>query len=245
VSAAPAVSAERSLPGVVPSPNIWHHPDVYEVENRGVDPDGVLDEAMRSRHDWAGQRVLDVGCGNGYHLETFALTAAQVVGVEPHLPLVRAAKRRLARVDPQVQRRITVLHGTAQHLPLPDASIDVAHARWAYFFGPGCEPGLAELHRVVRRGGTAFVVDVDATRSTFGRWFTAAYPAYDARAVERFWARRGWSREALTIRWAMPDRAALEAVVRIELPPHHADRALAEHSGAELDYAVNLRWRHF
>ena len=54
-----------------------------------------------------------------------------------------------------------------------------------------------------------------------------------------------WSREALTIRWAMPDRAALEAVVRIELPPDHAHRALAEHSGAELDYAVNVWWRHF
>ena len=41
--------------------------------------------------------------------------------------------------------------------PLPDASVDVVHARWAYFFGPGCEPGLAELDRVVRRGGTALV----------------------------------------------------------------------------------------
>jgi SAM-dependent methyltransferase len=239
------VPAEPALSGVVPSPNIWRYPDIYEIENRAVDPDGVLDAAMRARHDWAGQRLLDVGCGNGYHLTTFASTAAAVIGVEPHLPLVHAARQRLAQADAEVRRRTTVLHGTAQRLPLPDASIDVAHARWAYFFGPGCEPGLAELQRVVRRGGAAFIVDVDATRSTFGRWFTAAHPTYDARAVERFWARRGWSGDALTIRWVMPDRAALEAVLRIELPPEHADRALAEHSGAELDYAVNLWWRHF
>ena len=45
----------------------------------------------------------------------------------------------------------------AEALPVPDASVDVVHARWAYFFGPGCEPGLAELDRVVRRGGTAIV----------------------------------------------------------------------------------------
>jgi len=239
------VPAEPALPGVVPSPNIWHHPDIYEVENRAVDPDGVLDAAMRARRDWAGQRVLDVGCGNGYHLATFAVDATHVVGVEPHLPLVHAARRRVALMGDAARRRTRVLHGTAQALPLPDASVDVAHARWAYFFGPGCEPGLAELGRVMRRGGTAFVVDVDATRSTFGRWFSAATPSYDARAVQRFWARQGWSREPLTIRWSLPDRAALESVLRIELPPEHADRALAEHRGAELDYAVNLWWRRF
>jgi SAM-dependent methyltransferase len=236
---------EHGLPGVVPSPNIWHHPDVYEVENRGVDPDGVLDAAIRHHQDWAGLDVLDVGCGNGYHLATFAATAARVFGVEPHAPLVRAARARVARFEPGARSRTSVQPGTAQRLPLPDASVDVAHARWAYFFGPGCEPGLAELHRVVRRGGAAFVVDVDATRSTFGRWFSLAHPAYDPGAVERFWTRRGWSRDALSIRWVLPDRATLEAVLRIELPPQHADRALAEHPGAELDYAVNLWWRHF
>ena len=64
-----------------------------------------------------------------------------------------------------------MVQGAAQAIPLPDASVDVAQARWAYFFGPGCEPGLRDLARVMRRGGTAFVIDNDPTRSTFGRWF--------------------------------------------------------------------------
>ena len=72
----------------------------------------------------------------------------------------------------------------------PTPRVDVAHARWAYFFGPGCEPGLAELDRVVRRGGAAFVIDNDATRSTFGGWFRRALPRYDPVAVERFWPGR-------------------------------------------------------
>lgn len=226
------------LPGTVPSPNIWYHPDVYEAENRGVDPDGVIESAMRARHDWAGQVLLDVGCGTGFHLPSFAADAARVVGVEPHPPLLARARRRV-RDLPTVQ----VLAGTAQALPLPDASVDVVHARWAYFFGPGCEPGLAELDRVLRRGGTAFVVDNDATRSTFGAWFRRALPGYDPAAVERFWARRGWQREPLDIRWEMPDRAVFESVVRIEFAPALAEEILAEHPGSGVDYAVNLWWR--
>jgi SAM-dependent methyltransferase len=230
---------------VIPSPNIWQYPAVYEAENRGVDPDGVIDAAMRSIHSWDNQTVLDIGCGTGFHLPMFATNASRVIGVEPHPPLVARASERMRRLERDLGRRIEIRRGTAQALPVPDASVDVAHARWAYFFGPGCEPGLAELTRVMRRGGTAFVIDNDATRSTFGRWFRRSLPAYDAGAVERFWARQGWHREQLDIRWNLPDRAAFESVVRIEFPPEMADAFLAEHDGASVDYAVNLFWRRY
>jgi ubiquinone/menaquinone biosynthesis C-methylase UbiE len=238
------------LPGVIPSPNIWRHPRVYETENRGVDPDGVIEAAMERLRPLAGADVVDIGCGSGFHLERLARRARSVVGVEPHLPLVDLARRRVASLPPELAGRVHVRRGTAQHLPLPDLSVDIAQARWAYFFGPGCEPGLRELDRVVRRGGAAFVVDVDATRSTFGRWFTRALPRYDALAVERFWARHGWSREPLTIRWAMRTPEELAEVVRIELAPDQAELVLAEIAGdenlaTEVDYAVNLWWRTF
>lgn len=235
------------LPGAVPSPNSWRHPEVYERENLGVDPDGVVERAVLDRlraggwDGWAGRTVLDVGCGSGFHLPRFASgpgAAAHVVGVEPHPGLLEAARRRTAALD-----GVRVLAGTAQDLPLPDASVDVVHARWAYFFGPGCEPGLAELDRVLRPGGTAFVVDTDAARSTFGAWFRRGLPAHDPAAVERFWARRGWARERLDVVWSMPDRATFEAVVRIELPPALADEVLAGHPGTGVDHALNLFWR--
>ena len=140
---------------------------------------------------------------------------------------------------------MTLLSGTAQAVPMPDASVDIVHARWAYFFGPGCEPGLRELSRVVRRGGTAFVIDNDATRSTFGRWFRRGYPTIDPVAVERFWAGRGWTRIPLDVEWRFDDRADLEAVVRIEFDPEVADSVLAEHTGTTVDYAVNLWWRRY
>jgi len=195
---------------------------------------------MREQADWAGRVVLDVGCGTGFHLPRFAQSASRVYGVEPHPGLLRLAARRTRSLA-----GVTVLAGTAQQVPLPDASVDVVHARWAYFFGPGCEPGLAELARVVRRGGTAFVIDNDATRSTFGAWFRRSSPHVDPVAVERFWSGHGWTRTPLDLEWRFDSRADLEAVVRIELTPAVADAALAEHDGTVVDYAVNLWWRGF
>lgn len=226
---------------MIPSPNIWHHPETYELENRAFDRDRLVEQAIREVADWAGRDVLDVGCGSGFHLPRFAAEARSVVGVEPHRPLVALARRRTARSSPKVQ----VLEGAAEALPLAPATIDVAHARWAYFFGPGCEPGLQELDRVVRRGGAAFVVDNDGTRSTFGQWFRRGYPLVDPYEVERFWSARGWSRIPVTSDWRFDDRSDFESVVRIEFDPHTAETILAEHGGCSVDYAVNVWWRRY
>ena len=233
----------RPLDGSVPSPNIWHHPQTYEVENRAVDPDGAIEAAMRSVCTWDGRDLLDLGCGTGFHLPRWAQHARSVVGVEPHPDLAAVAARRTARL-PHVSVRV----GTAQRVSLPDASVDVVQARWAYFFGPGCEPGLTELARVVRRGGTAFVIDNDARRSTFGGWFRRGYPMVDPEVVERFWSRHGWQRVPVDMVWRFESRADLESVVRIEFAADLAEAFLREHgpeAGLEVDYAVNLWWRRF
>ena len=228
------------LPGAVPSPNIWHHTETYELENRSVDPDRLVEAAIRDLDDWTGRDVLDLGCGTGFHLPRWAADARSVYGVEPHPDLAAVAARRTARLA-----NVTVLPGTAQRVPLAPATVDVMHARWAYFFGPGCEPGLRELDRVMRRGGTAFVVDNDSSRSTFGGWFRRAYPSVDAGDVERFWSAHGWQRRPLDLVWRFTGRADLEACVRIELDERVAADALATHTGLEVDYAVNLWWKRF
>lgn len=226
---------------MLPSPNIWQHPDDYELESSSFDPDGLVETAIRRLADWADRDVVDLGCGTGFHLPRFAAAARRVTGIEPHPRLAGIAERR-TRALPNVR----VLRGTAQRVPLPDSSADVLHVRWAYFFGPGCEPGLAELDRVLRRGGTAFVVDNDASRSTFGHWFRRGFPHLPTAAeIERFWSVRGWTREPVLTCWRFADRAELARVVRIELPPDTADQMLAMHPGTEVEYAVNLWWRRY
>jgi ubiquinone/menaquinone biosynthesis C-methylase UbiE len=224
-----------ALPGATPSPNIWQHEAIYEIENRAVDPDHAIEAAMRSVRDWNGSVVLDIGCGSGFHLAGFAESATAVIGVEPHPRLVRHARQRVAGLA-----NVEIRQGVASALPLADAGVDVAHARWAYFFGPGCEPGLAELDRVMRRGGAAFIIDNDTTTSTFGRWFRSGYPEVDARRVETFFSARGWSRQPVQIRWLFGSRVDFETVVRIEFPPEVAGRIIQDHAGVEVDYAVNV-----
>lgn len=229
--------------GTIPSPNIWDHTATYEIENRAVDPDGRLWAALRTTAGsagWADRDVLDLGCGTGFHLPLFAAEARSVTGVEPHPGLAALARRRTRRWG-----NVTVLDGVAQAIPLPDASIDVVHVRWAYFFGPGAEPGLRELDRVVRRGGTAMVIDNDATRSTFGAWFRRGYPSVSPEEVERWWSVNGWTRQSIDMGWRFSSRADLEAVVRIEFAPDVAEEVLASHSGLDIDYAVNLWNRQF
>ncbi len=220
----------------IPSPNIWHWPEVYERENAAQDPDGAIWSALRELAPWTGLDVLDVGCGDGFHLPVFAAEAASVTGVEPHPPLVERARRR-------VGDRARVLPGGAAALPLPDAAVDLVHARTAYFFGPGCEPGLAEANRVLRPGGAIAVVDLDATVAPYGVWMRADIPHYDPVAVERFFARQGFGLRRVLTRWVFPDRETLDAVLRIEFSAPVAARAVAATTGTTLTvgYRVHVR----
>ncbi|MEU6697371.1 class I SAM-dependent methyltransferase [Pseudonocardia sp. NPDC046786] len=225
----------------IPSPNIWNWPEIYEIENRAQDADGTLWSALREETGgWAGRDVVDVGCGDGFHLPRFADDAATVTGVEPHPPLVQRARRRCAGDD-----RITVLEGGAEALPLPDTSADLVHARTAYFFGPGCEPGLAEAQRVLRPGGVLAVVDLDFTSRPYGAWLRAELPRYDPPAVDRFFARHGFALRRVVATWRFEQRSDLEEVLRIEFSKRTARHAIDDVAGLTLrvGYRVHTRRR--
>ena len=224
--------------GVIASPNIWHWPEIYEQENHAQDVHGAVHAALREAADWAGRDVVDVGCGAGFHLPMFAVDARTVTGVEPHPPLVAAARSRVRDLP-----SVTVLRGSASGMPIPDASADLVHARTAYFFGPGCGAGILEAMRVLRPGGVLAVVDLDATAHPYGRWMRADLPHYDPAAVEAFFEAQGFELRRIDTLWEFPDRGTLEGVLGIEFAPETAARAIRETPGTTLTVRYRLHVR--
>ncbi|RZS34689.1 methyltransferase family protein [Herbihabitans rhizosphaerae] len=223
---------------VLPSPNLWHWPEVYAVENRAQDVHDEIWRVLGELCDWRDRDVVDVGCGDGFHLPRFAETARTVVGVEPYEPLVRRAEQRIGELP-----GASVINGSAQRLPLADASADVVHARTAYFFGPGCEPGLREADRVLRPGGALVIVDLDAAHRPYGDWMRADLPSYDPAEVEKFFALKGFQCRRVVTEWRFDSRDDLAAVLRIEFSQRVAERAVAEAVGLSLPvgYRVHVR----
>jgi SAM-dependent methyltransferase len=217
----------------IPSPNIWHWPEVYAQENTAQDIEGAVWAALRDEVSWIDRDVLDVGCGDGFHLRFFD-GARSVLGVEPYAPLVERAQA----------DGLAVVQGEAARLPVASTSVDLVHARTAYFFGKGCEPGLAEAWRVLRSGGALAVVDLDATAPPYGDWMRADIPHYDPVAAERFFTRQGFSLRRIPTIWRFPDRATCEAVLRIEFSPAVADRAIAQCTGLTIAVGYRLHVRH-
>jgi SAM-dependent methyltransferase len=208
-----------------PAPNQGGRPDLYEVENRAMDPGHLVLDAMAELAPWAGKVLLDLGCGSGYWLPGYAGQAVAVIGVEPDPVLVALAALR----DP----RVRVLSGSAEHVPLPDGSVDVVHARFAYFWPPSCAAGLAEVLRVLTPGGTLVVVDNDHRAGEFTDLLRAAGTAQDqADVTDAWWAARGASRTEVMSRWEFGSRTDFEAVLRLEFAAGVADAWLAGHPDA-------------
>lgn len=224
----------------IPSPNIWHWPHVYEVENCAQDVEGAIWAALRAIVDWSGRDVVDIGCGAGYHLPEFARTARRVVGVEPHAPLVQLAQAR-TREDVTIE----VIAGSAESTGLADSSVDLVHARTAYFFGKGCGRGIAEAMRILRPGGALVIVDLDVSAAPYGDWMRADLPKYDPPAVEAFFDAQGFVLTRVDTRWEFRNREDMRRVLGIEFTEKTAERGFAQIPGVSFPvrYRVHVRFK--
>jgi SAM-dependent methyltransferase len=233
-----AADARARFPDWRFAPNIGGYPDVYEIENQALDPDGHVLAAMRNLAPWDGRTLVDLGCGTGFWLAGYARDAARVIGIEPDPALHARAEARIRGVP-----RAEVVPGSAEHLPLAERSVDVVHARFAYFLSPGIvgrakaggapgDAGLAEVMRVLRPGGSLIVVDNDYRWGEFADLLAAAAsvpPQHTAHTIDAWWRDRGATRHEVRTRWRFASRADLAAVLGIEFPAAAARDWLARH----------------
>jgi ubiquinone/menaquinone biosynthesis C-methylase UbiE len=114
--------------------------DVYERTRPTYAPDALAFVTQRLPL----RRVLDLGAGTGKLTRQLVELGADVVAVEPG----DAMRALLERVVPEAE----ALAGSAESIPLPDASVDVVTVAQAFHWFRPTE-ALAEMHRVLRPGG--------------------------------------------------------------------------------------------
>jgi ubiquinone/menaquinone biosynthesis C-methylase UbiE len=129
--------------------------DAYfdQIEERRYRTHYHLPELFASL-DGQGLRLLEVGCGIGVDSIQLARRGFEVTAVdltENALDVARQfADRRAVSIDFQL--------GNAEGLDFPDQSFDAVYSFGVLHHTPDIEKSVAEVHRVLRPGGTAQVM---------------------------------------------------------------------------------------
>jgi SAM-dependent methyltransferase len=147
--------------------------------------------------DVAGKDVLELGCGAAEWSRALARIGARVTGLDNSERRLEHARRAVAdeRVD------VTLVHASAEAIPLPDASFDVVLADWgAPTFA---DPYLVvpEVARILRPGGVfAF------SGATPLAWLAFDEPAdaWDDRLQRDYFGMHRWDDPEGTVEFNLP-----------------------------------------
>ncbi len=100
---------------------------------------------------WDGTQVVaDVGCGNGFDLRQLVPQGRcrHAIGLDLSAGMLSSLR------DLRQTGRLSLVQADAQHLPLPDASVDVAMAMHMLYHVPDVGAAIRELRRITRPDGT-------------------------------------------------------------------------------------------
>ena len=117
--------------------------ELYERARPEYPPEAIawLVERLSIRED---STVLDLGAGTGKLTRALTPYARRVIAVEPGPKMLAELRRAVPEAEAAV--------GTAEAIPLPDASVDAVLCGQAFHWFDQAA-ALPELHRVLRRGG--------------------------------------------------------------------------------------------
>lgn len=121
--------------------------------------------AVMGFHDFAGKRLLEVGCGMGTDLLQFACGGAQVTGVDLTPRSVETSRHHLKLYSQTGDFALT----DAEKLPFADGSFDVVYSNGVLHHTPDTAGAVREIHRLLRPGGLARVMLYH--RHSWNYWF--------------------------------------------------------------------------
>ncbi len=103
-----------------------------------------------------GDRLLDLGCGEGRHsISAYLVADAEIVGLDLGLQDLRTARQRLNdfSVPPTKGGYCGFIQGTGHQLPFPDHTFDHVICSEVLEHIPDYPSFLREIHRVLKPGG--------------------------------------------------------------------------------------------
>jgi ubiquinone/menaquinone biosynthesis C-methylase UbiE len=105
--------------------------------------------------------VLDVGCGNGHHLQALAPGVARGIGIDVAPGMIALARARLS--NSVCKANLTFSVGNAEELNgIADQSVDLAICIGAFEHMLDKPAVLASIHRVLKCGGRFFCLTLHA-----------------------------------------------------------------------------------
>ena len=110
--------------------------------------------AVMGFDDFAGARLLEVGCGMGTDLLQFARGGAKVTGVDLTPRSIEISRQHLSVYGEGGDFAIS----DGENLPFADESFDIVYSNGVLHHTPDTAGAVREVHRVVRTGGQARVM---------------------------------------------------------------------------------------
>ena len=117
------------------------------------DDEGVFARSIYEFDRHPNERVLDIGCGNGWPVENFARGGADTVGVDLTEAAVRLTRQRLA----SAHLSATAIVGDAEQLPFASESFDHISSSGVLHHTPDTEQAMHEAVRALRVGGSGMI----------------------------------------------------------------------------------------
>jgi SAM-dependent methyltransferase len=145
--------------------------------------------------------VGDLGCGTGQLTETVAPYVRRVISVDGSTDMLDAARHRLGGA-----KNVELRQGELESLPIDSGELDVAMLSLVLHYSPSPARALAEVGRVVRKGGRVLVVDMlPHDREEYQQQMGHVWLGFSEKQISRFLTGAGFSEVRVRMLPADPD----------------------------------------